>query len=216
MQYKAYIFDLDGTLYSRDHLIQNVVTAQYQAFSEELGHVERSEYISRVLTLDEHGYRSKDEVYRELARQYSLSNDLTKRLHDHFWTTYDEHIEVPADTLKTLAAIRANGAKIGIVTNGQTGRQQNKISALGISGLLDQVLISETEQIKKPNPQIFQRALERLGVSAKDAVFIGDHPIADIDGARNAGIDAIWKRTPYWQMTRSEVRVIDNLLELLD
>ena len=216
MQYAAYIFDLDGTLYSRDNLVQNVVTAQYQTFADELGHVERCEYISRVLTLDEHGYRPKNEVYRELALQYGLSHDLTNRLHDHFWASYDEHIEVPEDTMNTLTAIRTNGAKIGIITNGQTERQQKKIRALGISELVDQLLISESEQIKKPHPQIFQRALARLKVSAKDSVFVGDHPTADIDGARNAGIDAIWKRTPYWQMSRPEVRVIDNLAEILD
>ena len=216
MQYNAYIFDLDGTLYSRDDLVQRVVNAQYQEFASQLSHIQRDEYIPRVIKLDEHGYRPKDEVYAQLAEEFRFSDTLKDQLIEHFWAAYDDHIVCPEDTANTLSALRKRGAKIGVITNGKTTRQHNKINALGISGLLDQVLVSEAEEIKKPDPVIFERALERLGVTAEDAVFIGDHPTADINGARNAGIDAIWRRTPYWTMSRADVRVIDNLVELLN
>jgi putative hydrolase of the HAD superfamily len=46
-------------------------------------------------------------------------------------------------------------------------------------------------------------------------LFVGDHPEVDIAGARAAGLTAVWKRVPYWEMTCGDVLTIDALTELL-
>jgi putative hydrolase of the HAD superfamily len=53
-------------------------------------------------------------------------------------------------------------------------------------------MVSEEAGVSKPNPLIFRMALDRLGVSAADAVMVGDAWIADIMGATRAGIRAVW------------------------
>ena len=74
--------------------------------------------------------------------------------------------------------------------------------------------LSEAEQLKKPDARLFQRALDRLEVSADEAVFVGDHPLVDIGGAIAAGLRAIWKRDPFWEPPAYADAVIDDLAEL--
>lgn len=76
---------------------------------------------------------------------------------------------------------------MGLITNGLEKFQSRSIEGLGLRDHFDAVLISEAEHIKKPQPEIFHRALSRLGVTGKTSVYIGDNPEADILGAKNAG-----------------------------
>ena len=54
------------------------------------------------------------------------------------------------------------------------------------------MIISEEVGINKPNPRLFEIALERNGVAAKDALMIGDSYSSDIEGAKAANIDQLW------------------------
>lgn len=66
------------------------------------------------------------------------------------------------------------------------------VDALGLSGLVEQTFTSAAIGAEKPNPAIFEFAMDRAGVTtAGDVWMIGDNPIADVQGARNAGIQAI-------------------------
>jgi putative hydrolase of the HAD superfamily len=56
---------------------------------------------------------------------------------------------------------------------------------------------------------------QRCGVAAREAVFVGDHPVADVDGAHRAGLIAVWKRVPYWTAVVQDARVIDHLSDVL-
>lgn len=215
MKYSAYLFDLDGTLYDRDALLRRLLEKQYREFSAELDHIDSTDYVDHLIDLDAHGYHPKDQLYLEVARKWQLSAELRSRLLEHFWATYDSHCDLPDDTLTTIRALRDGGVRLGIVTNGQAVRQNAKIDALEIRDYFDAILISETEGLKKPASGIFERALARCGTSSTESVFIGDHPVADIDGSRGAGLAAVWKRVPYWTMTRPDVDVIDRLSELL-
>ena len=94
-------------------------------------------------------------------------------------------------------------------------RQSAKLNALGLSAFFDVVLISEAEGLKKPDRRLFQRALDQCGVDASETVFVGDHPEVDVAGARAAGLVAVWKRVPYWEMTVDDVLTVDRLTELL-
>ncbi len=216
MTYPVYLFDLDGTLYDRDALVGELFAAQFDAFREELAGVDPQWYVARTLALDEHGYFPKEALYATLGGELELSRSLQQRLLEHFWDSYDAFCTLPDDTRVTLHALRERGARMGVVTNGRTERQLAKIDALGIREFFDTVVVSEAEGLKKPHPAIFARALQRCGATAATTAFVGDHPTADIEGARGAGLAAIWKRVPYWSMTRDDVRVVDRLADILD
>lgn len=211
----AVFFDLDGTLYDRDALLRDLATEQWQLFSAELANAGRAWYIERLVALDDHGYQDKHRLYRQLVAECGLDAELVDPLVQHFWEAYDRHCRLPADTAHTLATLRREGMRLGVITNGSTARQQAKLRALGLDGCFDAVLISEAEGVRKPEREIFRRALARCGVEASDTIFVGDHPEADVRGARAAGLAAIWKRVPYWRMDLADVPSVDRLSEIL-
>jgi putative hydrolase of the HAD superfamily len=94
-----------------------------------------------------------------------------------------------------LDALVARGYALGIVTNGRSPFQERNIEAMGIRSYFGAVLVSEAEGVRKPEPEIFLRAAQRLGVRAEEVVFVGDSAQADIAGAQKCGMKAIWFAT---------------------
>ena len=211
---EAVLFDLDGTLYDRDRLVAALVDDQYDAFARELDGVPRSRFVGAVLEMDEHGYGEKATGYARVARDLGLPSPLAARLLEHFWARYDDFCELGQDTRLALHGLRAAGLKLGIVTNGSVARQQRKIDALGVAEWFDAILISAAEGLRKPDPAIFRRAAARCGVEPRRAAFVGDHPQVDVDGARNAGLVAIWKAVPYWPAP-PDVPVAERLTDVV-
>ena len=82
--------------------------------------------------------------------------------------------------------------KIGIVTNNRTAEQQEKLRHLGLSELVDALITSEEVGVLKPDPLIYQVALERLGACPAETVMVGDNWQADVVGALAVGIRPLW------------------------
>jgi putative hydrolase of the HAD superfamily len=212
---QAVLFDLDGTLYDRDLLVQTLIEEQFDAFHMELRDVDRPSFIQRIVNLDDHGFGDKVELYKMAGKEWLLSRELSDRLHLDFWSRYIRHCKVSEDTRTTLEDLRRHEKKLAVITNGATKWQQQKLDSLGITSLFDSVLISEAEGLRKPDRAIFERALERLSVRAEEAMFVGDNPEADIAGARAAGLVSVWKNVPYWNMNVKDVLTVHKLVEIL-
>jgi putative hydrolase of the HAD superfamily len=211
---RAVLFDLDGTLYDRDAVVAAVTHEQVDTFGSRLGNINREEVIARLLALDDHGYARRVDVYRTLLAGMEVDDALAADLEAHFWDCYCRHCGFPKDAADTLAELRESGLKLALVTNGPVGWQSRKLRTLGLADYFDVVLISEAEGVAKPDPRIFERALERLGVRSDEAIFVGDHPEIDVAGAQDAGLIAVWKRVPYWPLRRADVVVIERLSEI--
>ena len=80
---------------------------------------------------------------------------------------------------------------------------------------MDVVLISEREGVRKPDREIFARALRRLELQADESWYVGDHPDVDIRGAADAGLAAVWRLTPYWPEPVAPHLRINGIDELL-
>lgn len=204
--------------------MRDLFVEQYAAFQHELTGISQIEFVGTLVELDGHGLGSKPEIFAQVSREWNLRAGMADRLLRHFWTDYDSTLRVdpavprlrlPEDTRVTLDALRHRGKKLGVITNGETIRQRKKLEMLGVTSVFDTVLISETEGVRKPEREIFERALHRCDVEAHEAVFVGDHPDADMEGARSAGLRAIWKYVPYWTLSTDEVTTVHRLTEIL-
>ena len=82
-----------------------------------------------------------------------------------------------------------------ILSNGFQEVQYYKIRQSGLEDCFRHVLISEEVGINKPQPAIFEHALSVNGVTADQALMIGDSYYSDISGAKAAGIDQLWITT---------------------
>ena len=212
---KAVLFDLDGTLYDRDRLAAALFDEQYTAFASELRGIARERFLRDAHEMDDHGYGVKEAGYRALVQAWGLDAKLADRLVAHFWDSYDGHCGLSDDVRRTLDELRRRRLKLGVVTNGTSMRQRRKIAALGLQDAFDAVLVSEEEGVRKPEAELFRRALTRCGVAAHEALFVGDHPVADVEGANDAGLRAVWKFVPYWPPVVPEIPVIRDLSEVL-
>jgi len=212
---KAVFFDLDGTLYDRDALVLRIVKEQFSTFQKELQGLSETHFVQRILELDDHGYGDKAELYGKVTREWGLQSEISGRLVDHFWLSYDRNCQLDDDTLGTLQTLRAHEKKLGVITNGGTMRQRQKLECLGLESFFDAVLISEAEGVSKPDPTIFKMAAERCGVNSRESAFVGDHPEVDVAGSGVAGFISIWKRVPYWKMRFENVHIVDSLSEII-
>ncbi|MBX2865942.1 MAG: HAD-IA family hydrolase [Leptolyngbyaceae cyanobacterium MAG.088] len=211
---QAVLFDLDGTLLDRDASVEQFVSVQYERLAEHLSHVPKSDYISRFIELNCHGHVWKDKVYQGLVAEFSIETISWQTLLEDYEMRFQFHC-VPFQSLpEMLTELRQQGYLLGIITNGRGEFQARAIDGLGIRDYFDVVLISEVEQVRKPELEIFQRALKRLGVAASDSVFVGDHPEADIAGAKGAMMKTIWKRNSSWTEAKDADAIIDQLDEI--
>lgn len=211
---KAILFDLDGTLLDRDSSLHQFVTAQYQRFRTHLYHVPVDKYVSRFIELDCRGHVWKDKVYQQLVDDYSISGVSWAELLEDYETHFMQHCVPFPHLIPMLDTLKKHEYSLGIITNGRGTFQTRAIQGLGIEHYFDAILVSDTEGIKKPDIRIFHRALDKLGVKANASVFVGDHPQADIEGAKNAGMKTIWKRDAYWPIAFEADATIDDLAEI--
>lgn len=85
---------------------------------------------------------------------------------------------------------RRAGLRTGVISN-SNGTVRMILARLGLDGDLDFVLDSHEVGVEKPDPRIFRLALERAGVAAAEAAYIGDLYSVDVVGARGAGLAAV-------------------------
>jgi 2-haloacid dehalogenase len=81
---------------------------------------------------------------------------------------------------------------LALITNGIAAVQNKRFAASPITPFFKAIVISEEVGIAKPDPRIFRPALEKIGVSAQDVLYVGDSVTSDMAAARHAGMDFCW------------------------
>ena len=88
---RAVLFDLDGTLLDRHQSLEQFIHDQYNRFASHLMTIEKSEYCSRFLELDNNGYTWKDEVYATLLSEYNITTLTQEQLLHDYITNFQHH-----------------------------------------------------------------------------------------------------------------------------
>jgi putative hydrolase of the HAD superfamily len=96
------------------------------------------------------------------------------------------------DALPLLAALRAAGRMLVVITNGLQSTHIERIALLGLKEQFDHTLISDAVGFAKPDPRLFRHALALAGCASSEAAMVGDNLVNDIGGAQAIGIDAFW------------------------
>lgn len=212
---KAVIFDLDGTLLDRDASLAAFIDEQYNRLAEHLQHIPKDQFVKRFIELDAKGYVWKDRVYQQLIEEWKIEGVDWQTLLKDYTTNFNHHCVPFPNLTDMLGKLEANSLRLGMITNGRGQFQLDNILALGIRDRFDEILISEWEGMAKPDPDIFRKALVGLSVSPDEAVYVGDHPINDIQAAQAVGMKAIWKKDPHWNCLGADGEV-DDLREIAE
>lgn len=210
---KAAIFDLDGTLLNRDESVKLFIDRQYDRLHKFVGHVPKEKFATRFIELDNRGYVWKDKVYQQLVDEFAIAGITWQELLQDYIDEFKNNCVPFANLIEMLETLKRKNLKLGIITNGKGQFQMDNIKALGIENYFDTILVSEWEGIKKPDPEIFERALERLTISPKESIFVGDHPVNDVEAAKSVGMIGVWKKDFQWSAGDADF-IIDDLAEL--
>jgi HAD superfamily hydrolase (TIGR01549 family) len=105
------------------------------------------------------------------------------------FTRYESYRLFP-DATPALQSLKKSGLTVGLISNFEEWLEGMLIH-FEVAPLFDLMVISGKEGIEKPDPQIFERALERTGVRPQDAVYVGDQPVIDIEAAESIGMTGV-------------------------
>ena len=115
----------------------------------------------------------------------AVTHQIVERFRDiRFWS------RIFPDTEPALQALRSQDYYLGVISN-SIGTIEEQLGRAGLASYFRTVLDSALVGVEKPNPGIFEMALDRAGVAADEAVFVGDLYATDIGGARLAGIRGV-------------------------
>jgi len=224
------LFDVGNTLHHLDHaFIADAVSRRGLAVTA--GAVAVAEYTAKA-AVDarfrdrDGGSDAGDDAGRRLGYFETILSAL--QVGPHAWTDIiaDLHAEdqqaslwrvMHATTPQVLRELRERGLTLGIVSNAD-GRVAASLAAKGTAEYFATVVDSHIVGVEKPDPRIFEIALEGCGASPAEAIFVGDIYEIDIRGARNAGIaplllDPLDRYAPPVDCRR--IGALDELLDLL-
>ncbi|MCW9712995.1 HAD-IA family hydrolase [Aliifodinibius salicampi] len=175
------VFDLDDTLYKEVDYLKSAFREIAQVLEKESG---QPGLFERMMSL----YRDDEEVFGTIIEEYQVEiktkSDLIQMYRNHEPDIYlEDHI---ADKLKE---IKRNGMTTGLITDGRSHTQRNKLKSLGLQNYFDEVLISEEFGSKKPDPGTFAYIQDKL--EGEGYIYIGDNIQKDFIAPNNLGWDTV-------------------------
>ena len=157
------------------------------------------DYYARVYEQDDSFWSEQDRQQKMWIDGYSLvlerahipSKEITPIVND-IYNAFDDPDawKLFPGVEKTFAELKARSLKIGIISNWGRGLDE-LLAGLGLAPYIDAVIASAEIGLHKPQPEIFKHALSLLDVTPEHSMHVGDHIIADVEGAHRFGITPV-------------------------
>lgn len=215
-------FDLDHTLWDFD---KNSALTFEKIFKINRVDVNIDDFLTQYVPINLKYWRlyREDKIAKEDLRftrlnetfkaiNFEANDDLVHKLSEDYITYLSTFNHLFENTFEILDYLSEN-YKLHIITNGFDEVQYKKMSHSKIEHYFDTITNSENAGVKKPNPVIFNYALDLANTNASNSVMIGDSYEADVLGAINIGMDVVYFDI-YNTTIDSNIRQINNLIQL--
>lgn len=128
-----------------------------------------------------------------------------------------EQITLIPEAAKILSELKQAGTKIGLVSNTvfPADYHRSEMRDFGIFDYFDFTLFSCEEKIRKPNKELYRRALKIGGAEADDTVFIGDRLIEDVGGPQSIGIKGILRHVKRREYS-ADIKPFETIYDLAE
>ena len=217
---KAVFFDFDDTLQSRKGAYRLYCEAFLDKYFPGVSDAEREKKLDEMEEHVDGGYKDREVYFPEMIELWQWhDHPPLPELYDSFNLDFGKYIVLLPGAVETLQTLKRRGYILGAVTNGVSSLQNIKLDTAGIRDLFDVVVVSGDIGIYKPDRRIFDEACRRAGVKNEEALFVGDHPVNDIDGALGAGMPAIRMNYGDFQnkgLGKQTVAEIEDIRQVLD
>lgn len=195
---QAVLLDAGGVLLDLDYAyVRRLVEAQHQGVAPEeqlaLAESLARREIHRTVLAGGSGGEAWRDYFRILLHRVGVPVERLEAIIDSLWSAHQQVglWTAPCDGApETLLELKQRGYRLGVVSNAE-GQVARDLDRAGFAGMFETVVDSHVVGVEKPDPAIFRIALERMGLSAEEVVFLGDLPSVDVAGARAAGVAPI-------------------------
>jgi HAD superfamily hydrolase (TIGR01549 family) len=116
--------------------------------------------------------------------------EIAPKISVHMGEVYKPESIVPEDVRRTLPQLKESGYILGVISN-RDKPFQDVLNDHGIGEFFDFSLAAGEVNVFKPDPGVFEHALQRVHLSAREVLYVGDNYYADVVGARAAGLQPI-------------------------
>uniref|UniRef100_UPI004049658E YjjG family noncanonical pyrimidine nucleotidase n=1 Tax=Flavobacterium sp. TaxID=239 RepID=UPI004049658E len=219
---KHVFFDLDHTLWDFDKNSGYAFEIIFKKHNLELDvylflnhYIPRNQHywklyqVNKVTVEDLRFYRLKD-VFDIL--EFSISDEMVRQISEEYITHLTESNHLFDGAIEILEYLKPN-YELHIITNGFHFAQEKKIKNANIAHYFKTITNSELAGEKKPHPIIFEYALSIANATKNESIMIGDSLEADVEGALNFGMDAIFFNEHYSPVS-NQISQVNHLLEL--
>jgi putative hydrolase of the HAD superfamily len=199
------LFDLDDTLHDDTAAFHGAaeevareVAAEHGVDALELkrAYIAEAEGFWHRLTADQLKQRLKpvrEAIWQSALRGVGIDDDRLAARSAERYNDYRKRYFSPfPGALEVLKALRAQGLKLGILTNGFSETHREKIALLQLGEQFDAIFIADEVGMLKPDPLLFAHAVTALGSTPAHGAMVGDRYDRDVRGALDAGLFAVW------------------------
>ena len=218
---QAVIFDLDDTLWEvgpvivrAEHAMLEFLARRYPRVLE-LHTLDSMRDVRARMALEHPAMRHdftwlRLESLRHHARVAGYPDTMAQEAFDVFYRARNE-VTLYDDALPALEQLHGR-FRLFAVSNGNAD-----LGAIGIGRFFEHTLAAREAGVLKPDPRIFALLLERAGVSPQHALHVGDDVVADVEGARRAGLTPVWvdRAGEGWPAPTSPPLMVRSLAELV-
>lgn len=225
-RYKHLLFDFDRTFWDVDANQRDALSELYDDFDMGRFFSSREAFAAEFRRINEDlwtKYRDGeiDKIRLRTGRFLDLcaaggcdDEELGRKLDEAYVRNVPFHNKLLPYSVEILQYLNAKGYTMSLVTNGLNEVQFNKVERCGLAPFFRNITTSDMAGVNKPDPRIFETALEEVGIDKKDAVMIGDDPYSDIFGATRAGLDTIFFNLTGQEHDQNPTYEIRSLKEL--
>ena len=198
---KAVLFDVDDTLYDQTVPFKEAY-AQYfgdkPAIPAEVIYPVTRKYSDQVYSQAMSGQITMEELYiyrvQKAFEEYNITITVEEALaFQKVYADRQRHIHM-SETMEKILTYCAGKAKLGIITNGPSAHQWNKVKSLQAERWIphENIFVSGDVGAEKPERKIFDHAKRTMKLEDAEVWFVGDSYELDVKGAVNAGWNAVW------------------------
>jgi FMN phosphatase YigB (HAD superfamily) len=208
MPLKAVLFDMFDTLVliEKDHmfyspslkrahrsLVDSGVDVSFSDFRREYIKARDALYAAADPALEEPHFNVRIvNALRSLGYKFDADSPVVSKATLAFCEEFMKYVRIDDDTVAVLREIHGK-YRLGVVSNFAIPECVHKLlEHHGLAGLFDVIVVSAAVNRRKPSPEIYRKALEKLGVAAEQTVFVGDTVDADVAGPKTVGMKTIF------------------------
>ncbi len=214
---RAVLFDFDDTLQNRPAAFKKYTDFFLEKYFPALSAEQKEQRAEEMLQRNNGGYVAYLEYFSSLFESWKWDDaPPAEDIYREFQLRFPEYSTLFSDAVPVLKELRRRGFRLGIITNGPSVQQNRKLDVSGVRPYMDIAVVSGDEQVHKPDPEIFRRTAARLGIPCSCCVYVGDHPVNDVQGSLSAGMKPVYINPFYTPVHPQGVPEIHTLTELLN